>query len=773
VAEVIAADRYLCLLHHYLTNETPTSFDPLPEFCEAWYLDRYPDVAAAVENKDCRNGYAHFLQNGIAEQRAPCPAIDLRYYRTAHSSVRGDLDSGRARDAFAHYLRIGRAQGLAATLPQEDRVTERQAALLNAARADNLLSSYGHTVLDFAGAGEPEISVVLVAREGLALTLLTLASLRANHAGEIELIVIDAGLTDEARALGRFVRGASLLRFKPASDFVTCANGALNYVSGQAVLFMDSAAELGPGTLAAALHRLHSDPRIGAVGGRLVRAHGRLQAAGGIVWRDGTTLDYLRDASPLAPEANFVRDVDFCSAAFLLPRTDLLRRLDGFDEAFAGGGAEVDLCLRIAAAGSRVVYDPAIVITRLTRTDAPPSAARETLSQRHAGRLPSRREPDRLGQVFARMANTARRVLFIDDMLPLRRLGSGFVRSNDLVRVMASLGYAVTGYPMKPCNAGVAGVYADMPDTAEVMHDRSAADLANFLSARRGYYDTIWIARTHNLERVAPLLDRAKPRRVVLDTEAIATLREADRAALTGAPRFDIAAAMRREFANAHLCASIVAVSDREARVLRDLGLSDVVVIGHWREPQPTQRGFAERAGMLFLGAMHQPDCPNRDALGWFVREVLPLVEDALGWETRLTIAGHVDPSVSLQAYRAHPRISLRGAVDEVEPLYDAHRLFIAPTRFASGLPYKVHEAASYGLPVVASTLLARQLDWRDRQELIAVDTAEPAEFACRIVALYRDPVLWQALRDNALKRVRTEHGLAQYEEAVRQVVEA
>ena len=47
-----------------------------------------------------------------------------------------------------------------------------------------------------------------------------------------------------------------------------------------------------------------------------------LHEAGGIVWRDGTIAGYLRDASPLAPEANFLRDVDFCSRAFLLVADD-------------------------------------------------------------------------------------------------------------------------------------------------------------------------------------------------------------------------------------------------------------------------------------------------------------------------------------------------------------------------------------------------------------------------------------------------------------------
>ncbi len=84
VAEAIAAGPWLCALHHYLTNDSPTEFDPLPEFSEAYYLDRYKDVAAAVEARDRRNGYDHFLTNGISELRSPSAAIDLQYYVSAH-----------------------------------------------------------------------------------------------------------------------------------------------------------------------------------------------------------------------------------------------------------------------------------------------------------------------------------------------------------------------------------------------------------------------------------------------------------------------------------------------------------------------------------------------------------------------------------------------------------------------------------------------------------------------------------------------------------------
>ena len=109
------------------------------------------------------------------------------------------------------------------------------------------------------------------------------------------------------------------------------------------------------------------------------------------------------------------------------------------------------------------------------------------------------------------------------------------------------------------------------------MHDRSIDGLRDFLLQRQGYYDAIWIARTHNLDRVRPILERVLPDdgppRIVLDTEAIAAVRQAEKAALAGEAAVDLDAAIRREFANADICQQIVAVNAVEAQMLRDLGL--------------------------------------------------------------------------------------------------------------------------------------------------------------------------------------------------------
>lgn len=602
VEEAIKKGQWRCALQHYLCNDTPTAFDPLPEFSEADYLARYPDIAEAVETKVRRNGYDHFLIDGASELRAPVTWIDLHYYVNAHPTVRADLDVGRVRHAFEHYLTIGRIQGLAPALPSEEQVTEQQARALFRRRADDLMPTAGHVVLDFTCNDTPAISVIMVLRDEFQQMLRALGELRAHYPGELQLVLVQSGRPDQE--ILNHVRGARILYFESDIGFVRACNAALHCVTAVAVLFLSAETELVPGAVAMALQRLSSDEQIGVVGCKLIRGHGRLDSAGGIIWRDGVAQSYLGDSPSTAPEANFVRNVDFCPSAFLLARAALLHELGGFDDEISPSDlAAADLCVRVAAAGHRVVYDPAIMVYHFGRPAAGPVAdvladrALQYFVRKHMNHLRFRYIADRRVEVFARSTGSAKHVLFIDDTIPMRRIGSGFVRSTDIIEAMASIGYGVTVFPLNPSRFDLASIYAGMPDTVEVMHDRGIDGLEAFLEARQGYYDVIWIARTHNLDRVRPLLDRlttgtGRPPRVVLDTEAIASLRDAARAALFDEQPFDVDAAIRREFANAHTCQNIVAVNAVEAQKLRNLGFVDVTVIGHAREPRPTLRDF-------------------------------------------------------------------------------------------------------------------------------------------------------------------------------------
>ncbi len=740
-------------------------------------------MVPAIESGQFRNGYDHFIQFGVFECRKPHPDIDLAaYFRSV--DVQADIQNGLCRDAFAHYV----AKSLSGELvTPRIAISEPESRALFAARARHLRPLFARQKIDFSVTGEPRISAIVVMYNQLDLTLAALDSLRRNFSGDIELILADSGSTDQTRHIERYVAGAKLVRFNHNVGFIEGCNSALPHVTAPVTLFMNNDILLERGAVAAALARLAASPAIGAVGGKIIRSNGALQEAGCIIWRDGGTQGYLRDADPNIPEANFVREVDFCSAVFLAVRTELLQRLGGFDPEFKPAYfEETDLCIRLQQAGHSVVYDPAITIIHQEYSSGDAAIANVMMAQnspkfraKHKAFLRTRhpRDPEHL--VHARSPRRlGRRILFIEDRIPLRHLGSGFTRSNDIIWTMAALGHQVTVFPIYRPVENILDIYRDFPDTVEIIHDREMPDLANFLAQRSLYFDLVWLTRTHNAERLRETLAAAAPHlphgRIVLDTEAVAAVREAGRAEAGASGRGSppaLDAAIRQELAAAAYCAKIVAVNQQDAALIRAAGFPDVSVLGHAHSLAPTPKPFDERRGLLFLGAIHDQDSPNLDGLEWFAEHVLPLLEAALPADADITIAGTVSRRIDLSRLGQAPRIVLAGPVEDLPPLFDRHRVFFAPTRFAGGIPFKLHEAASFGLPAVASDILVRQLGWTAGAEILAAPTTDPAAFATQITRLYTDSALWNRLRANALQRLAVENSFEFYRQRLDEIL--
>ncbi len=766
----ISRGRYTSSIQHYLTSEIPEHLDPVPQFSEHFYRRRHPDIQAAIENGYYRSGYQQFVQHGAFELRAPRAEIDLVYYRDINARVRDDLNSGEVRDAFAHLRLIGLGDNLKFA-PPDAKPTISEAAtreqFLKKARAS--LAVFARRKLDFSHAQPPVLSIVMVLFNRFELTMLSLASLRDNFAGAIELILVDNASTDATRRIASYVQSASIINLSANIGFLRACNLGLAEATAPAVLFLNNDVELAHGAVAAALSRLTSAADIGAIGGKIIRTNGLLQEAGSIIWNDGTTVGYMRDGQPLAAEANFVRDVDYCSAVFLLARTALVRELGCFDEAFAPAYFEdADLCVRMIEAGYRIVYDPDIVVHHLEFGSAATTEASMALMRRgrrifknkHQVFLQNQPAPNS-NLLKARSRNSRPSVLFFEDTIPLRRLGSGFVRSNDIVHAIATAGYDVHVFPVNGTAQDVMSLFAEMPEGAEILHDRDSTSMTEFLAERAAFYDIIWIARTHNFTRVMPLLRDAgiDPAQtpIILDTEAVAAGRDAARAIIEN-DGFDFDAALREEFIGTEICRKILAVNGREAEMLRGLGLAQAAILGTARNACLTPADFAEREGLLFVAGIHQADSPNLDALRWYQEQIQPSLAAILGEAPMLHVVGYTAPEIDLAEFADNPRITLHGAVDDLTPFYDAARIFIAPTRFAAGTPYKLYETASFGLPCVATELLVAQLGWEQGSDILNAPVDDALAFAQQIARLYQSENLWNAIRQNTLKRIEVEN---------------
>ena len=399
-------------------------------------------------------------------------------------------------------------------------------------------------------------------------------------------------------------------------------------------------------------------------------------------------------------------------------------------------------------------------------------------ARRHAvhARSPRPHAPAVQAHAAPAPASAPLRILFIEDCIPLRRLGAGYVRSNDIIHAMSGLGHLVSVFPIYKATASPIEIYRDMPQTAEVLYERGMEVLADFIAERSGYYDIVWVGRTHNLVRLLPILEdgsAALPSHgFVLDTEAVAAPRQAAQSRVLGRPlTASLEQALRAELACAYFCQKIIAVNAYDAELVRLAGHRNVAVLGHMKQPCPTPSSWSQRRDLLFLGAIHDPGSPNHDSLEWFTQSVLPLLEGRLPPDARFTVAGFVRRGIDLSELGRHPRVDLIGPVDDLATLYDSHRVFVAPTRFAGGIPFKVHEAASYGLPVVATDLLCRQVGWKPGAEIISGGSDDPRQFADGVVALYEQVETWNTVRRGALNRLHQENNPAGYVDSLRHIL--
>jgi O-antigen biosynthesis protein len=112
--------------------------------------------------------------------------------------------------------------------------------------------------------------------------------------------------------------------------------------------------------------------------------------------------------------------------------------------------------------------------------------------------------------------------------------------------------------------------------------------------------------------------------------------------------------------------------------------------------------------------------------------------------------------------------VSFAGRLDDLKSVFNQARVFIAPTRFAAGIPHKVHEAAAFGLPCVTTSLLARQLGWRHGRELLAADDAH--DFAGHCHALHEAETLWAAIRQRGREAVERDCSPTAFRAAVESV---
>lgn len=619
--------------------------------------------------------------------------------------------------------------------------------------------------------GDERVSttVIVIVYNKAAYTLECLKSIAGSASKDLHLIIVDNNSSDQTpELLARLDGNVTVIRNSQNSHFLLACNQAVERVASDYLCFLNNDALLCEDTIAEALACLgrHGDRAI--VGGKVLHADGYIQDAGSIVFSDGSCAGLGRRRDPGHHLYNFERNVDYISGAFFASTTALIRQLGCFNTRFAPAYyEETDLCFRAAAQGIPIVYCPLVTIHHyefgsssgnewaIKQMATNQKLFCESHAERLAGHLAAGLfSANSIEHLMHGHLKPGPKVLFIDDQIPERHSGSGFSRSSDIVHeLMRCCGFLTvyaTDFQRSRVNA------QSLPVGVECIED-DLDHLRRILRERAGFYDFIFVSREHNQQLFRTIvgelgeIDIQLSARVVFDAESLFSIRHHTFTVLQDSGQHlrsldgvDLLALTRDELGRFEMADFITAVSDLELSVIaRTFPDKHCQLVGHCFPQRSESEPFdcTGRDALVFLGAIYEQFSPNHDSLEWLQRELLPALGEPPPGLKQLIIAGNIKCEATLTLIRemqeAFPFVVYEGLVDDLDRLFARARLFLAPTRYAAGIPHKVHLASSHGIPTLTTSLIAEQIGWSGRQAFLLADTAE--EFAAAVRSAFSD----------------------------------
>lgn len=574
-----------------------------------------------------------------------------------------------------------------------------------------------------------------------------------------EIIIINNASTDEtSRLLSLFTNKIRVINNAQNEGFVIACNQGAKIARGRFLVFLNNDTLVQSRWLDYMLATIESDETIGAVGSMLLYPNGRVQEAGGIIWRDGNAFLYGHSGHPDDYRFNYMREADYCSGASLLVRRNLFESIGGFDERFVPAYYEdTDLCMSVRAAGFKVIYQPLSKVVHyegITAGVNPQSGFkrfqsinrkkfyekwRETLEREHLEASQNKIDlaANRKGGV---------RILVCDESIPITDRDAGSVRMFEIVKTL-SKHFRVSFCPLNVLEEP--GHIKNLQQLGvRIIYD---TDLKSLL--RKEKFEIAILSRPNVANAFINLIRRHSPQtKIIYDTVDVYFVRFKREFELTKNPESKKKAEehKRLESRLANESDQVWCITGNDKDFLLTVSpKANIRIIPNIHAMQDNGSSFSQRKDLLFVGSFgHRP---NIDAMCYYKEEIQPFIKKLL-------------PNVKLYVVGSNPVESIRdldseetkvlGFVENLEPLLNSCRVFVCPLRYGAGMKGKIGQSLSHGLPVVTTSIGAEGIGLKNKQEALIED--DPEKFAALVAQIYKDENLWNNLSTNGKYFIET-----------------
>ena len=621
--------------------------------------------------------------------------------------------------------------------------------------------------LTFVKQKKPQVSIVIPVYNQFEYTYNCLKSI-LNNSGEItyEIIIANDCSTDLTTRISEVVKNIKVITNKENLRFLKNCNNAAKHATGKYILFLNNDTQVQPNWLAPLVELIERDEKIGMVGSKLVYADGKLQEAGGILWKDGSAWNYGNRRDPEDPEFNYVKEADYISGAAIMIKADLWNEVGGFDETFAPAYCEdSDLAFEVRKHGYKVMYQPLSLVVHFegvsngTDTNSGQKAYQVINSKKFCEKwkevLEAEHFPNAENVFVARDRNRNKpTLLMVDHYVPQYDKDAGSRTVFQYVRLFVKQGYNVkfigdNYFKHEPYTT----VLQQM--SVEVLYGPYYANnWENWIKENAEHFDYVFLNRPHISVKYIDFIRKHTKARIIYYGHDLHFLREKRRYELEQDPQAlkDSKEWKQKEIALMKQADVAYYPSSIEVKEIAkiDASIKAKAIVAYMFEDVNTEPyDFKKRKDIMFVGGFTHK--PNADAVLWFVRDILPMILDKIP-DLKFYIMGSNPPESILGL--ANDNIIVKGFVtdEELEWHYQNCRISVVPLRYGAGIKGKVVEAMRYGMPVVTTSVGAEGIT--GAENILCIGN-KPKAIARDLVELYNDKNALQEMSERSYEYIK------------------
>ena len=613
---------------------------------------------------------------------------------------------------------------------------------------------------------DPQVSIVIPVYNQFAYTYHCVQSILKNS-GDItyEIIIANDCSTDLTTRIHEIIPGVVCVTNEQNLRFLRNCNNAAKHAKGKYILFLNNDTQVQKDWLAPLVTLIESSEKIGMVGSKLIYPDGRLQEAGGILWRDGSAWNFGNRQNPALPQFNYVKQVDYISGAAIMLSRELWERIGGFDEHFAPAYCEdSDLAFTVRKLGYKVMYQPKSVVVHFegvsNGTDTSSGQKKYQIENskkfREKWAEELNRHPENGENVFqARDYSYGKKtLLMVDHYVPHFDKDAGsrtvfqylklFVDTGFNVKFIGDNFYQHEPYTTALQQMGIEVLYG--PDCAQ--------GWKQWVKDNAEHFDYVFLNRPHIAPKYLDFLRQNTKAKIMYYGHDLAFLRELREFEITGDASFKDSAAewqpkeldlMRK--ADMAYYPSYVEV-DEVHSIDPEIQVKAIPAY-LFEDVQWEGYDFDSRKDIMFIGGFgHRP---NIDAVKWLANDILPELVKRLP-DIKIHILGSNAPKEILSL--ASKNLIMEGFVtdEQLEQFYRQSRVSLVPLRYGAGIKGKVVEAMRYGTPVVTTTTGAEGIPNAENVMLVEDDAVALAQ---KLADLYQDSERLTAMSQGSISYIQ------------------